>query len=45
MLDIDMKKTTIAVMLGVLMAGIIMLALSLMVKAGVINCAGYSYIG
>ncbi len=45
MLDIDMKKTTIAVSLGVLMAGIIMLTLSLMVKAGVINCAGYSYMG
>ncbi|MBQ6304115.1 MAG: small multi-drug export protein [Clostridiales bacterium] len=35
MLDFDAKKTTKAVVLGVLMAGIIMLAISLLAKAGI----------
>ena len=35
MLDFDAKKTTMAVVLGVLMAGIIMLAISLLAKAGI----------
>ena len=44
MLNMNWKKTSIAVMLGVLMAGIIMLVLSILAKEGVINCAGYSYL-
>ena len=35
MLDFDAKKTTKAVVLGVLMAGIIMLVISLLAKAGI----------
>ena len=35
MLDFDLKKTTKAVVLGVLMAGIIMLVISLLAKAGI----------
>ena len=35
MLDFNAKKTTKAVVLGVLMAGIIMLAISLLAKAGI----------
>ena len=35
MLDFDLKKTTKAVVLGVLMAGIIMLCISLLAKAGI----------
>ncbi|SDX73374.1 Uncharacterized membrane protein [Ruminococcaceae bacterium YAD3003] len=35
MLDFDFKKTTRAVVLGVLMAGIIMLVISLLAKAGI----------
>ena len=35
MLDFDLKKTPKAVVLGVLMAGIIMLAISLLAKAGI----------
>jgi uncharacterized membrane protein len=35
MLDFDLKKTTKSVVLGVLMAGIIMLVISLLAKAGI----------
>ena len=35
MLDFDAKKTTKAVVLGILMAGIIMLVISLLAKAGI----------
>lgn len=35
LLDMDFKKSTLAVMLGVLLAGIIMTVVSLLVKAGV----------
>ena len=41
MLDMDWKKTSIAVMLGVLMAGIIMLVVSLLAKAGITSIADF----
>ena len=39
MLDMDWKKTSFAVILGVLMAGIIMLVVSLLAKAGITSVA------
>ena len=41
MLDMNWKKTTLAVILGVLMAGIIMLVISLLAKAGVTSVADF----
>ena len=41
MLDMDWKKTSVAVMLGVLMAGIIMLVVSLLAKAGITSIADF----
>ena len=41
MLDMDWKKTSIAVMLGILMAGIIMLVVSLLAKAGITSVADF----
>ena len=39
LLDMNGKKTVIAVLLGVLLAGIIMMTVSLLVKAGVLGAA------
>ena len=41
MLDMDWKKTSFAVILGVLMAGIIMLVISLLAKAGITSVADF----
>ena len=41
MLDMDWKKTSFAVILGVLMAGIIMLVVSLLAKAGITSVADF----
>ena len=41
MLDMDWKKTSFAVILGVLMAGIIMLVISLLAKAGITSGADF----
>lgn len=41
MLDMNWKKTTLAVILGVLMAGIIMLVISLLAKAGITSVADF----
>ena len=41
MLDMDWKKTSVAVILGVLMAGIIMLVVSLLAKAGITSVADF----
>ena len=41
MLDMDWKKTSVAVMLGILMAGIIMLVVSLLAKAGITSVADF----
>ena len=41
MLDMNWKKTSVAVILGVLMAGIIMLVVSLLAKAGITSVADF----
>ncbi|MBP5774635.1 MAG: small multi-drug export protein [Clostridiales bacterium] len=41
MLDMNWKKTSLAVILGVLMAGIIMLVVSLLAKAGITSVADF----
>lgn len=41
MLDMNWKKTSVAVILGVLMAGIIMLVVSLLTKAGITSVADF----